>query len=484
MDLNPYAADLRRCSDALSVAEDALRRARADQAELNGGPDPRADDLQAARSRLTTRQQAATEAQEHLTAAQQALSAWEANPPPPKHHSAWKYGLIGAGALALVASGGAAIWGAVALGEAVITGITGAIAGGAVGGGLGAATAKDSNAKEKESSQKAFTERRDHLKRAVDEARGAWESTSNGVMTAQAAVTQLEQDISDAAARRAALKPEAVATALRTAEADRSQRTAECNAAQIRFDALEAKIGPLRVKIDRLNGELRHLERESLIARDFHEALNEDGARKGRIHEACRDHFEDMFPDIASQPRKIAEVIHKQILGVERSHKKLTDEAAALARVHVMGIRRVVVDGNNLCYADDRRFVGLGALAAACRALRTQNYEVLVVFDPNPRARLRLPRASRSALREALGSDVAVRVAPKDTRADELVLGEARDAHSAAVSNDGFQEPGAFLERYPALSEQRVFPHLIIAPRGESPGQIEIKAFGVFETWT
>lgn len=483
MDLNPYAADLRRCTDALSAAEDGLRRARADKAELDGGPDPRADDLMAARARLTACQQEAAEAQERFTAAQRALAAWEANPPPPKHHSAWKYGLIGAGVVAAVAAGGGAIYALYALSDLAVGAVVGAVAGGAAGGGLGAVTAKDSNQREKQISQRAFDERRALLKRALDQARGAVEAAVTGVANAQAAIARLEQDINDAAARRAALNPDAVEAALTVADAERARCVAERTTAQARFDVMEEQIGPLRDQIERLSRELQLLDRHWHIARDFDEALNADGARKGRIHQACRDHFEEMFPDIASQPRKIADALQKQVLGKERGRKKLADEAADLARVHILGIRRVVFDGNNLCYSGNK-FVGLPPLAAACRALRTQGYEVLVVFDPNPGARLRLPRGTRTALSETLGSDVAIRVAAKGTKADDVVLGEARDSQSAAVSNDFYQEARAFPGRYPALTEERVFPHTIVAPRGDSPGQIEIKAFGVFAIWT
>jgi hypothetical protein len=487
MDVNPYAADLRRLTDALSAADDACRQAGATLAEMDGGPNTREEDLAGARERLATRQRAVAEVQERLTNAQQALSAFEANPPPPNHYSPWKYGLIGAGALAVLAAGGAAIWGVVAIGEAVVTGAMGAVAGGVVGGGLGAATAAETNQKSKQTAQQAFAERRTHLARAVDEARAALESATAAAAAAQATVTRQEGEIRTADERRASLNRAECEANLHQAEAERAQCVAQRDAAQVRFDALEVLIGPLRHEIERLDRALEHLEREYTIARDLHEELNEPGARKGRVHEACRNHFEYTFPgSLASQPRKIAEKLQQQMAPKQRAHTKLSAEVAAIVRVHVMDIQRVVFDGNNLCYSAAKSFVGLGALAAACAAVRTQRRDVLVVFDPHIRRQLNVPRnrATVATIRDVLGPDIAITVAPMGTRADEIVLGEARDSHSAAVSNDGFQEARAFPDRYPVLSEQRVFPHVIVSPRGDSPGQVEVKALGVFATWT
>lgn len=150
---------------------------------------------------------------------------------------------------------------------------------------------------------------------------------------------------------------------------------------------------------------------------------------KALIHQECQSALGE------SSPGKVKRTCQLLLDSAERDHKKIQDR---LQRIHdkaVRVIKRVVVDGNNLCY-EGNKFIGLAALVASANKL-VSNYEVLVIFDSDIRGLLKM---KNSEIASQFKEGIKVHVVASKAKADELVLDSAVDDHDYVVSNDRFAE--------------------------------------------
>jgi len=496
MNLNPYASEKENRNAELADAETYLRRSREalEDYDTNGTISFQERELADTRTRTMDLERELVSARERRTQSEQALTYFDAVPRSTPKSSTWKYVLAGAGILALAGTGlGVLAPLVVALDFGLGVGaVVGAGAGAVVGGGLGAATSKEADKENAKTARSAWGATRKKLADDLDKICAQVTSLEAALERAKKQADSLTLMISEAHARRDT-------TVREDLEADIVRRTQirdECallqNAAEAQYRSLQVKIARYVDRIDELDDQLTRLQHDLEAAQSFERRLNEAAkSDKKFIHIDCGRHFQNQFPDyVVERPGKILKALHGQVDPLTRVRDKLLVEVANVVRIHQLRIARVVIDGNNMCYltaASRGRnpFIGLSALTAACAGLRAEGLEILVVFDPSIPQLLKCPHGQTvtSWIESQIGSDVSVFVAPKGTRADEYVLREAADPHSAAVSNDRFQEAQLYLDRYPAVAEKRVFPHHITAPRGEEQGHAEIQAFGVSMPW-
>ena len=184
---------------------------------------------------------------------------------------------------------------------------------------------------------------------------------------------------------------------------------------------------------------------------------------RAMVHQKCEKKFG------TGSPKKVISRKNSEIRRLDRDLEKLLKRAKIVADKAARDIKKLILDGNNLCYQGDT-FVGLAALKSLVPIL-AEDYEVIVVFDSSIRRAL---GSGDSDVRDVLGGDIQVHVVATSVKADETVLDLAgSDKTAFIVSNDRFAEFG----EKPALRDQRVIRHEIVS------GQVLIHDLGVSETF-
>lgn len=178
------------------------------------------------------------------------------------------------------------------------------------------------------------------------------------------------------------------------------------------------------------------------------------------IHERCKQKFGD------SSPRKVKASKERELDSVNRNIKKLQTRLEAIAEKSSRVIRRLVIDGNNLCYLQNpRKFLGLSALRPLANAL-AEKYEVLVVFDAVIREQL---RKGDLQISECFTNRVRVHIVATGQKADESLLKIACEPDDWVISGDRFAE----YPEMPAVKNKRLIRHEILE------GKVLINDLGV-----
>lgn len=230
----------------------------------------------------------------------------------------------------------------------------------------------------------------------------------------------------------------------------------------------ESKAGEVFRHWSHITQQLRGLEQDISDAECFIYELDNAQSAKDRaiIHSQC----EQRFGGGKGRPGPVlreAQMNHSRLL---RDEEKLNRRLRDITRVLDKQIRGLVLDSNNLCYANDkngeRRFIGLDALNALVPAL-CASYEVTLVFDASITP---LTGKDERAL-QAVFPGTRVLVAPDRLKADDAVLGAAEfDQNVFAISGDRYAE-------YPdraAVREERVL-RPIVHPDSVQIPQLEVQ---------
>ena len=163
---------------------------------------------------------------------------------------------------------------------------------------------------------------------------------------------------------------------------------------------------------------------------------------KRMIHEECRSKLGNDKPSqLVSRARRDAEAADRDI-------EKLRRSATQVAKRQSRHINRIIFDGNNLCYARSKEFIGIAPLIAIARELKNDVNKIMV-FD----ASIRRHGFNEQKLVDAIGSGVTVHIV--NGAADETILDLASGENDYVVSNDKFVD----YRSKPAVSGGRVFRH-------------------------
>jgi hypothetical protein len=174
-----------------------------------------------------------------------------------------------------------------------------------------------------------------------------------------------------------------------------------------------------------------------------------NGYERAKIHELSKQSLGD------PSPRKVKAAKERELDGIDRNIKKLQMRLEAIAEKSSRVIRRLVIDGNNLCYLHSpRKFLGLSALRPLANAL-VEKYEVMVVFDASIREQL---RKNDRQIAECFSNRVRVHIVATDQKADESLLKIASETDDWVVSGDRF---GDYPEM-PAVKNKRLIRHEIL----------------------
>lgn len=215
----------------------------------------------------------------------------------------------------------------------------------------------------------------------------------------------------------------------------------------------EKRVGPLLNQHAQLMESANRLRANIDQANRWHLELETatDGRQKRRVHKRCEEAFG------TSSPSKVAQQKAGKLRSLERDLVKLEsrieEEVVKLERV----VKRIVIDGNNVCY-DDARFIGFTALGKLADKLKSQ-YDLMIVFDASIR---RLMKSDDIFIRSAFDKGVEVKVVPTGESADKYILQVAEGkSETYVLSNDRFAD----FPDYGAVRDNRMIRFSIIDQR-------------------
>jgi len=207
---------------------------------------------------------------------------------------------------------------------------------------------------------------------------------------------------------------------------------------------LDVQLAPVLNDLTAAQRRKEEAKRLLAAAGDFDRRLTAAGNtyEKRMIHEECRSKLGNDKPSqLLSRAQRDAEAADRDI-------EKLRRSATQVAKRQSRHINRIIFDGNNLCYARSKEFIGIAPLMAIARELKNDVNKIMV-FD----ASIRRHGFNEQKLVDAIGSGVTVHIV--NGAADETILDLASGENDYVVSNDKFVD----YRSKPAVSGGRVFRH-------------------------
>lgn len=217
-----------------------------------------------------------------------------------------------------------------------------------------------------------------------------------------------------------------------------------------RRDDLDQVIGEPLTQLRKYESQRNSLHATILKA----ERLDTELSNASGPHERAKIHKRAESELGVGRPGQVLRETRGALRSVDDNIGKLRARIDSLIRFATQDIRRIVIDGNNLCYRGSQ-FLGFRVLEAVVPLL-AQKYDVTLIFDASIRRRMEM----RSQDIEAhFPQAKLVHVVANRRKADETILAVAEDdEHTFVVSNDKFAD---FPERM-AVKERRVLRHEIV----------------------
>lgn len=261
---------------------------------------------------------------------------------------------------------------------------------------------------------------------------------------------------------------------------DRESKMAKLSSSQERIDDVSKElktvreekknvdhvISPLIREISKYERKLTVINVERDIAEGFNDELkaSDNSYDRAMIHKKCLEKFGD------SSPNKIVRTLGADAGRLESSLRKVRKRAELLGRSAARVVKKIVVDGSNLCYKNGDEFIGLRALSVLSRNLNDR-YKVIVVFDGSIR---KLVNAPESDIKGLFPEGCEIHICAMQNAADETILDLASDdRYTYVLSNDGFLD---FPEKEVVASD-RLIRHEIVG------GVVLVHELGVTEVF-
>lgn len=267
---------------------------------------------------------------------------------------------------------------------------------------------------------------------------------------------------------------------------DGSQDSFDLESRKKHADHLEAQLSSLQKEIERISEEKQRVDAllspileqirdakskrsEAIFNRDRARELCESISNQSNSYERAMLHKQCEAEFGVGSPGKVVASNESEIRRIDRDLEKLTMRAQQIGIKAAREIKKVILDGNNLCYQSGD-FIGLSALKAAVPAL-AEDYDVVVVFDSSIRRAIRLGDAD---IRSEFGEAAQVHIVASKVKADETILDIAdQDSTAFIVSNDRFSD---FFEKS-AVQDRRLIRHEIVS------GRVLIHDLGISERY-
>ncbi len=208
----------------------------------------------------------------------------------------------------------------------------------------------------------------------------------------------------------------------------------------------------LRPIIEQINGyesSISAAKAQINKAESFERRLDaaDNSYERAMIHQKCEDALDD------GSTKKVKSQQERLIRKLERDLEKAKKRAIHIGEKISRDIKKIVIDGNNMCYEGDR-FVGLPPLIKIINELQ-KKYMVIIVFDSAIRAQV---KANDHDIRERF-NDIKIHVVATKQLADETILDIASSDDSCYIlSNDRF---GEYMEK-DVVKNNRLIRHEIV----------------------
>lgn len=215
-------------------------------------------------------------------------------------------------------------------------------------------------------------------------------------------------------------------------------------------DAKLAGDGTMKSLLEELENfrqERNALQKDIADAESLEKKLSEatNSYEKAIIHQKTTDKFQEGSPGKVISNRK------KGIAAVERKIKKLEDRLKIRGQIASRDVKKIIIDGNNLCYQDNI-FIGLTALRPLVHSI-SPRFEILIVFDASIRKNLDL---NNRDIKEYFNGIAEVHIVAN--KADETLLDSAADQDMYVISNDRFHD----FPKKKVIRENRIIRHEIL----------------------
>ena len=201
----------------------------------------------------------------------------------------------------------------------------------------------------------------------------------------------------------------------------------------IKKQQVDELLAPILLEIKSIESSISQAESDINDAQGLYSRLEVESNRSVRhtIFEECRQKFGD------SSPRRIIPQRQGKLEQLKRDLEKSCRRAREVGNKSARNIKMIVIDGNNLCYDEDKKFIGLVAIEKLLPAL-SPRYSVYIVFDSGIH---RLLKTDEAGLHKRLGSHAKVHVVANNQKADETILDLASmDPTTYVLSNDRFAD--------------------------------------------
>jgi hypothetical protein len=217
------------------------------------------------------------------------------------------------------------------------------------------------------------------------------------------------------------------------------------------YNNIENAISPIIPIIQEKVSEIEKVKDQIAEAKEYSEALSSETNPYERklIHEECEDRFGD------GSPAKVITRLSGLIEKLNRNLDKLTDRLESEVRKNERDVRKVIIDGNNLCHNQNTgKFIGLSILKRLIPVLK-KKYKILVIFDWS----IRKTFSNEDISNQLKGIEFLI--AEKGEKADSLVFDTATDLYAVVLSNDNFVD---YQEKF-ALKNKLVIKYNLLSDR-------------------
>jgi len=215
-------------------------------------------------------------------------------------------------------------------------------------------------------------------------------------------------------------------------------------------DNVDVALKPVIAQINDYESSISTAKGKINKAQSFDSELDsaDNSYERAMIHEKCEKTFGD------GSPKKIIRRQEGAIRAFERDLEKTKKRAIQIGKKASLEIKKIIIDGNNMCY-EGHRFVGLAPLISATDVLHDQ-YNIIIVFDSAIRSQI---RANDQEIREKFNGNIKVHVVASKQLADETILEIASsDDLCYILSNDRF---GEYMEK-DAVKNNRLIKHEVV----------------------
>ncbi len=214
---------------------------------------------------------------------------------------------------------------------------------------------------------------------------------------------------------------------------------------------VDIALQPVMDQIEKYEFSILSAEEKISEAQLFERKLSDadNSYERAMIHKECEDVLGE------SSPKTIIIEQQKLIRKNKKDLEKTKKRAIKIGKEASRDIRKIVIDGNNMCYEDGNNFVGLGPLIESTIYLHEQ-YEVIIIFDSAIRSQL---QTNDQTIKEKFNNNIKVHVVATKQLADETILDIASsDDFCYILSNDRF---GEYLEKE-VVKNSRLIRHEIV----------------------